>query len=225
MAIELPDDASLELKPVRRLNVPKRIQLTVDESPYVWVYVTHLVPNTSAVMRFAAEVLARLIGGGPHSVLFRRLRTDRQLAYEVYADDIIYRHCTGLYCYTHVSRWSVGKALDIILDCENEFSADGIAADDLRNAQQRIARAFETHVDYPEHLASYLAYELFRPPDDALVQPRDYLDVISKVTIDDVNEVAKTLLSPSSRLVFVGGKIGPIGRFRIRRKLKAAMRP
>jgi predicted Zn-dependent peptidase len=211
-----------QVKPKQPLQSPKRLDFTVDASPYVWVYFTHLVSHTDALTRFAAEVLARLIGGGPHSALFRQLRTERQLAYSVHADDLLYRHCTGLYCYATVSRWSVNKTLDVMLECENKFFLRGIDAPELDNARLRISRGFETHIDYPEHLATYLAYELLRPPKNALIHPQDYLQFISALTLDDVNEAAKILLSPSRRRVYIGGKIGPFARFRARRKMLKA---
>jgi predicted Zn-dependent peptidase len=221
LSTNVAEESSSKTATTQRPTLRKRVLVNVDAFSYLWITFTYIARNTNPVTRFAAEILADLTGSGPHSMLFRQLRTDRQLAYSVHADDLPYRHCTAIYWHTTVSRWSLKPALDVFVECEKRFTNGGITAEELESAKLRLKRSFEMYIDYPEHLAAFLAYEALRADSDALLQPDRYLQTLSNLTLEELNEVAAALLSAANRVVFVGGRVGPMGRFLIRRKVKS----
>lgn len=205
--------------PARKPQIKKRLVMCVDASSYVWLDFTYITSSTKPSSRFAAEILADLIGRGPHSILFRQLRTENQLAYSVSADYFAYRHCSGMHWDTAISRWALSRVLDAFLECERRFVTQGITSEELESAKSRLTRWFELHIDYPEHLADYLAYESLRSGDTSLAEPGRYLSSLASLSLPEINEAAAELLSSSNRVVFVGGRVGPWGRFLVRRKL------
>jgi predicted Zn-dependent peptidase len=199
---------------------PRRITTSFDRFGYVWLYFNYVTEHTDAVTRHTAVALAHRLGRGPHSELFRRLRSDRPLAYSVYADDQLRLRRTALYASTSVPPRSVKLALEILLDCENDIRTHGFTDKDLEAIKHRMILGQEMHLDYPEHLAAYLAYEALRPPSEAVLSPDDYVQRVSNLTLAEVNETAEAILSPSNRFAFIGGRVGPFTRWQIRRRLQ-----
>jgi hypothetical protein len=109
--------------------------------------------------------------------------------------------------------------LDAFLECERRFVTQGITSEELKSAKSRLTRWFELHIDYPEHLADYLAYESLRSEDTSLAEPGRYLSTLASLSLLEINEAAAELLSSSNRVVLVGGRVGPWGRFSVRRRL------
>jgi predicted Zn-dependent peptidase len=218
----LPPEPCYQRSDARKHNSrpPRRVTTSVDSFGYVWLYFNYVAEKTDAVTRLTAVALAHRLGRGPHSELFRRLRSDRPLAYSVYADDLLHLRRTAIYCHTSVPPRSVKHALEILLDCENDIRTHGFTDEDLEAIKHRIILAKETYLDYPEHLAAHLAYEALRPPAEALLAPDDYVQCISNLRLAEVNDAAQAILSPSNRFTFIGGRIGPFTRWHIRRRLR-----
>jgi predicted Zn-dependent peptidase len=206
--------------PKHYIRPPRRITTSIDRFGYPWLYFNYVAEQTDAVTRLTAAALAHRLGRGPHSELFRRLRRDRPLAYSIYADDLLHLRRTAIYCYTSVPPRSVKHALEILLECENDIRTHGFADDDLKAIKHRMILAKEMYLDYPEHLAAHLAYEALRPPDEALLLPDEYVQRISTLTLAEVNDAARAILSPTNRFTFIGGRVGLLKRWHIRHKLR-----
>jgi zinc protease len=196
-----------------------RLTTSIDRYGYVWVYFNYVVEQTDAVTRMTAVALAHRLGRGPHSELFRRLRTDRPLAYSVHADYHLPLQRTAIYCYTSIPRRSVKETLEILLNCENDIRTHGFKGEDLEAIKHRMILNKEMYLDYPEDLAAHLAYEAFRPAADAFLKPEDYVQRISNLTLAEVNDAARAILSPTNRFAFIGGPVGLFTRWQVRRKL------
>ncbi len=216
-----PSDAAAASSLKRSPRKLSQVTLSVDVFRYAWIYLTHIVESADPITRLTAQIVTDLLGGGPHSELFRRLRMEQRLAYAVYADDLHYLRHTAIYSYASVPSRSVNEALEIMLKVENDVAKRGLTADQLEFAKHRLCRDHELHLDYPEHLAAYLAYEALRPSADALLDPDSYLEKLSSLTLAQANTAVATLFSPTNRYSFIGGRLGPYSRFRIRRKLRA----
>lgn len=55
-------------------------------SRYMWVRLALRSKRSDSVMRLAARLVNHQLADGPHSALFRRLRTERALAYSVVSE-------------------------------------------------------------------------------------------------------------------------------------------
>jgi predicted Zn-dependent peptidase len=190
-----------------------------DRYGYIWVDMTFSVPSTTPVMRFTASIIGHLLGGGQHSELFEELRAKRGIAYQVYANDWKYLACTVTHSFFSVPKRSVCDGLAFVVDRVNQFATHGVTELQLEREKQRLIRWHEMGIDHPRGLASHLAYEALRPPSTSLINPLDYHRAVASISLADVNQAAAELLSPNNRATFIGGRIGPIAKMRIKRIL------
>jgi hypothetical protein len=77
-------------------------------------------------------------------------------------------------------------------------------------------KTHERYCDYSPWLASHLAHEALHHPHECLAED-PYYKTLATLSPDDANNEIRTLLQPNNRYVFVGGRVGPITRFRIKK--------
>lgn len=203
----------------------KRTMVFVDSNPYVWIFLVHLVERTDPVMRLTCSILAHQLGGGPQSELFRRLRVERALAYHVEMADRSSLRYTAAYFYCCVHRRAVREAIATVLEHHDRIAGNGIDESLLESAKQRERRRLETVIDYPAQFAAYLACEALRPYTAEQMLGSSGLQRVAALTTCEVNQAAAMLLSPQHRYAFVGGNLGLLSRFRVRRTLNANLHP
>jgi zinc protease len=207
--------------PVHNRIAPKREPLFTswDRYGYIWVDTLFSVPSTTPVMRFTANIIGYLLGGGPHSELYEEFRAKRGIAYQVHANEWKFLACTVTHSFFSVPKRSIHDALAFLVDRVNQFAAHGITELQLEHEKQRMIRWHEMGIDNPRGLASYLAYEALRPPSTSLVNPLEYHRAVASLTLAEVNQATAELLSPKNQATFVGGRIGPIAKLRIKRAI------
>jgi predicted Zn-dependent peptidase len=190
-----------------------------DLAPTVWINVAYATCNTSPPVRIAADLISHHLGGGFHSDVFKRFRRERGAAYLVGTTDYPWLGCTAINCFVSVQKNAVHDALGYLLNRMEAHFAGGITQEQLDALKVRVMRGREMEMDSPGPLASYLAYEALRPEENALSSSAARLRVLEAMTLSDLQYAAKTLLAPEGRSVFVGGRVGPLAQFRIRRRL------
>ena len=173
------------------------------------------VPATTIVMRLTAEIFGHLLGGGPHSLLFQKLRREWGIAYDAHAGDQLHLSSTSVYCFSSFRCRSFDKTMRFVHDCVNKFATEGITEDQLDDEKRRMIRRHELGVDHPLGLASYLAYEALRSNKAVSVTPDDYCRAVDSLSRCEVNAAAAELFSPKNRSVFIGGQIGPVSLVRL----------
>jgi Predicted Zn-dependent peptidases len=90
--------------------------------------------------RYAADLLANVIGGGMSSRLWQKIREDRGLAYSVGTSNAMYRNCGVFSIFAATSPEQVGEVLDISIDELGEIVRSGITEHELDLAKHQ-ARA------------------------------------------------------------------------------------
>jgi zinc protease len=208
-------------KPERYLAARAPVTFNIDRHAYVWIEIMQAAREVDAVTRLAADMIGHLVGGGPHSEMFRHLRAERSIAYSTRADDYAYLGGTAVSCFCSVHRRNVPETLRFIVDRLKRIEQQGLSAEEFQNERVRMTRWHELSMDNPYGLASYLAYEALRPPNEALIHENEYLKRLNDLTLAAVNEAATKLLSKSNRATFIGGRLGPFARMRIRRSMRS----
>lgn len=211
--------AELQRPMVRKCERVTKIY--ADNFQYAWVCSSHVVSSTSPQMRLVAEIVHDVLGGGPHSDLFRGLRDERSLAYSVGSWNPNLLTSTAVTCHSTVHRRSTLEALRVMLERQNEIARDGLTEEQFAEAQTRLRRHHEMSIDHPRGLSWYLAYEALRAPEDQLLNANDLISMLTSLSLDDANQRAKELLAPKNRSVFVGGMLWMLGRWRARRLINA----
>ncbi|MGH9820698.1 MAG: M16 family metallopeptidase, partial [Pyrinomonadaceae bacterium] len=90
--------------------------------------------------RYAADLLANVIGGSNSSRLWQKIREERGLAYNVGASTIMFRDCGYFSIFAATSPEQTGDVVDIAIQELREVVKDGITTNELDLAKQQ-ARA------------------------------------------------------------------------------------
>lgn len=190
-----------------------------DGNWYTWLRLAMRSKRSDAVMRLAAALVNHQLGDGPHSILFRRLRSERALAYSVASEAWPDLDRTLVDTFISVPRRSLWSALNIVLEEVRKLAVDGVSNEEFDSYRRQLIRRHELSMDHPKELADFLAYEMLRPPSERYSSAQARVDFLAQVSRDDVNRAITELLMPTNRYLFVSGPVGPLARFKIRRVL------
>jgi zinc protease len=144
----------------------------------------------------ALEVMADILGGGFHSRLFQRVRTQLGNAYSISADwGADYDH-PGLFQISGSTKSSATTdTFKVVLEEVEKIRTQPVTAEELETAKQSVLNGFIFNFDTPaKTLNRLLIYKYFGYPDDFLFR---YQKGIAAVTAADVLRVAKQRLDPS----------------------------
>lgn len=102
----------------------------------------HLIVATPFVAatddrRYAADLLANVIGGGTSSRLWQKVREERGLAYSVGASASMYQDCGIFSIFAATSPEQVAEVVDLSIAEMRDVVANGISADELELAKQQ----------------------------------------------------------------------------------------
>ncbi len=102
----------------------------------------HLVIATPFVaatdeLRYAADLLANIIGGGTSSRLWQKIREERGLAYSVGASAIMYQDCGLFSIFAGTSPEQVGEVVDLAIAEMRDVVKNGVTTDELDLAKQQ----------------------------------------------------------------------------------------
>lgn len=171
---------------------------------------THLslgvrTPGRNWDHRWALSVLNTALGGGLSSRLFQQIREMRGLAYSVYSTVDMFADSGALSVYTGCLPERFDEVVRVTTDVLADVARDGITADECRIAKgslrgglvlgledsgSRMNRIGRSELNYGHHRS--IAYTL---------------DQIEAVTLDEVNAVARLLLTRA----FGAAVLGPVG--------------
>jgi zinc protease len=153
---------------------------------------------------YAVEVMNVAFGGGFASRLFKHVRTEQGLAYNVggaigagYDHPGIFRVSMGTKSAT------TGEGIKALNVQTESLLTDPVSAEELQRAKDAILSSFIFRIDTPDKvLGERMTYEFYGYPLDFLEKFRAGID---KVTIADVSRVAHKYVHPDSFAVLVVG--------------------
>ncbi|MGK2879914.1 MAG: M16 family metallopeptidase [Mycobacterium sp.] len=161
------------------------------------------VPGRHWEHRWALSVLNTALGGGLSSRLFQQIRETRGLAYSVYSTVDTFSDCGALSVYAACQPERFDEVARVTTDILEVVARDGITADECRIAKgslrgglvlgledsgSRMNRIGRSELNYGEHRSI-----------------AETLQQIEGVTLDDVNAIARRLLTRQ----FGGAVLGP----------------
>jgi predicted Zn-dependent peptidase len=206
-------------RPARGADVPELPPLIriAGGGAYVLVLVLHPFRPASRFPVPATIMLSDLLGGGPHSELFRRVRQEARLAYAVGSNVTFMSDCGILDVFATVRKGDVCRALEVILDSLGQLAAKGLDAQVFEEARQRLLRSLDSFEDNPLELCNFLAYS----PEQELTlkTPQHYRADLEKFTRDDASRIAADLLKPTGRVCVLMGPAGWLTGWRVKRLL------
>lgn len=153
----------------------------------------HLIIATPLVSatdkrRYAADLLANVIGGGTSSRLWQKVREERGLAYSVGASAIMYQDCGMFSIFAGTSPQQVGEVVDLAVAEMRDIVNNGITHSELDLAkQQTVSSILLSLEDSAARAASLAQAEMTHGRQISL---EESLENLNAVTRDDVQNLA-----------------------------------
>jgi zinc protease len=154
---------------------------------------------------YTAYVLNYILGGGGfESRLMEEVRDERGLAYSIYTYLTSYEGAALLKGNVATRNGKVDDTIAVIKEVFEGLQKEGITKNDLALAKKYLIGSFHLKLDTNSNLSHFLTYMQLRDLGIDFLEKRNSL--IEKVTLEEVNRVAKTLLDPQRLfIVTVGG--------------------
>ena len=136
------------------------------------------------------RVLNYKLGVSGNSILFRELRENRGLAYDIYSDLELTDQMQNLLIYTQVPDESIDEAEEVILTILEDIKEGGyFQLDDLMIMKKVLKTSIYGTVDNIHDLSSFILDEVLNK-EEPLAFEHD-LDKLEKVTLEDIIKVSR----------------------------------
>jgi len=146
-------------------------------------------PSATDERRYAADLLANVIGGGTSSRLWQKVREERGLAYSVGASAIMYQDCGMFSVFAGTSPEQVGEVVDLAVAEMRDVAANGVAAGELDLAkQQTVSSILLSLEDSAARAATAAQSEMLH---GRQISVDEALEKIAMVTTDDLVDLAR----------------------------------
>jgi predicted Zn-dependent peptidase len=161
--------------------------------------------------RYALQVLATILGGGMSSRLFTEVRERRGLAYYVFGINHSYTDTGSLFSQAGVDINRIDEAVTTVATELRKVATEPIPADELEKARSFAKGRFVLQLESPQGLIMFGLRRAIlegEAPDTA-----DVLAELDKVTVDDVQRVARELIDGGGLNLAVIGPFDDAERF------------
>ncbi len=164
---------------------------------------THGYPHEDK-KKYTLAVIDAIVGGGMSSRLFQEIRENRGLAYAIGSYSASYREGGIFAVYAGASTENSDQVIDLILKEMENIRKNNVTDRELQRAKNQIRGALLMGQESTTNRMSRLASSEMHF--ERIIPLEEILDEITKITKDDVAEVAEELFQPSS---FALAAVGP----------------
>src|SRR5208282_2215577 len=163
--------------------------------------------------RFACYILNAILGGGMSSRLFQNIREKQGLAYTVYSELTMYRDAGCMLVYAGTSQKTAGKVIESVVRELGEIAMHKVTPEELRRAKDHLKGSYVLGLESTSSRMGNLArQELYFKRFFSL---GEMLELIEKVTADEVLSLAEQFFDPQTMAVAM---LGRLEGFRVRRQ-------
>jgi predicted Zn-dependent peptidase len=153
--------------------------------------------------RFAASLLLNILGAGMSSRLFVEVREKRGLAYSVHAGSSLYRDVGMVYAQAGLDPARLKEAFEVINTEIMRMTTEPVLPEELENAKTSIAGSLALKLENSSFQAQWYAKEFIFGK--KIETPEQIVYDLRKVSVKDVQRVAKRLFKPSEmRIALIG---------------------
>ena len=161
--------------------------------------------------RYALQLLAVVLGGGMSSRFFTEVREKRGLAYYVHAANGAYTDTGTFYASAGVDVSRIDEAITTILGELRTIAQEPVPADELEKARGYAKGRFVLRLESPQGTIQYgLRRELL---EGEIEEPDDLLRELDRVTVEDVQRVARDLFDGKRLYLALVGPFDDVERF------------
>lgn len=197
----LPVAKNLSTTEINVVDVPNAVQSVVSVGN-----VTNLKMNDPQY--FAARIANYILGGGGEARLFMNLREKNAFTYGAYSSLSTSKYAPSFSAQSSVRNEVTDKAIVEFMNELKGITSKKVTADELANAKAKLKGDFIRSLEQPATIASFaLNLKTQNLPSDFYT---NYLKSIDKVTLEDVEKAAKTVIMPGNSRILVVGKASDI---------------
>ncbi len=162
--------------------------------------------------RYAASLLASVIGGGTSSRLWQKIREERGLAYSVGAGGSAFSDIGVFNVYAGTSPEQLDEVLDLSLHELREVVRNSVSSDELRIAKDQAISSILLGLESSSARASTLArQEIIH---GRRISPDEVIEKIRATTPEELQEVARTYFKSETLAL---GALGNLNGFNVDR--------
>lgn len=169
-------------------------------------------PDARDADRYAASLLASVVGGGTSSRLWQTIREERGLAYSVGAGGSTFSDVGVFTIYAGTSPEHLDEVLDLSLAEMRRVVAESVAEDELNLAKDQALSSILLGLESSSARVSALArQEIIH---GRRISPAEIIEKIEAVTCEDLQRVARQYFTTESLAL---GALGNLNGFRVDR--------
>ncbi|MHC6180806.1 M16 family metallopeptidase [Clostridium sp. JNZ X4-2] len=160
----------------------------IEQSTIIYLFTFY---GLSKKQEMALRILNHKFGESSNSILFRKLREEKGLAYDIYTDLDLSDLVKTLYIYTSVKEENIEDAVRVIEDCINNVKNEKVAFDD--NTMGLMKKVLKTAVVFtledPTDIGNYVLHQSMK--EDNIYRFIYDIEKIEDIKKEDIYEVAK----------------------------------
>jgi predicted Zn-dependent peptidase len=174
-------------KPLKQLSYKKDI----EQSTIVYLYTFH---NLKKENEMALRILNHKLGESTNSILFRELREERGLAYDIYTHMDMSSAVKTLYIYTSVSEDKVDESISVIDECIEKIKKEIILFNDetvvlmKKILKTAVASTMEDSTD----IGNYILHQCLE--DENIYQFIEDMKEMDRIKKEEIYETARLVL-------------------------------
>jgi predicted Zn-dependent peptidase len=169
-------------------------------------------PDAIDENRYAASLLASVIGGGTSSRLWQEVREERGLAYSVGAAGSGFSDVGVFNIYAGTSPEQLDEVLDLSLNELRKVVREPVAPEELRIAKDQAISSILLGLESSSARASTLArQEIIH---GRRISPDEVIEKIRKITVEQLQEIARTYFNSETVAL---GALGNLNGFKVDR--------
>jgi predicted Zn-dependent peptidase len=169
--------------------------------------------DAASERRYAADLLANVIGGGTSSRLWQKVREQRGLAYSVGSSAAMYQDCGVFTIYAGISPKKTGEVLDIALDEMRWIVRNGITPAELELMKEQSVASILLGLEDSSVRAGTLArLEMVH---GRQIPIEETIEKIEAVTIEEVQTLAKEFFQ-TEKIAFAA--LGNLNGLKVKRE-------
>jgi len=155
--------------------------------------------------RYSSYVMNTVLGGSMSSRLFQNVREKRGLAYAVFSGLSAYRDTGSMTIYAGCANDAVGELIDVVITELRRMKGEPLDAAELRRAKDHLKGSLMLNLESTSSRMSHIArQEIYFDRQFGLDET---LDGVERVTVDDIQRVARDLFASDSLAATVLGAV------------------
>ncbi len=177
----------------------------IEQSTIVYAYTFH---NLDKREELALKILNHKLGESANALLFRRLREERGLAYDVYSQTDMSRAVKTLYIYTAVEKNKVKEAIDTINTCIRDIINKEVLFDiNTVNLMKKVLKtAVVSILEDSTDLSNYVLHQVI--DEESIYEYMEDLENMESITSEELYKVAEKVFKEPTIHILLPKKEG-----------------